>query len=231
MFSFPEMAVLLWKSFHRVTNGRLLQRRSVSLYNHTHGFEEEEIRKKLQQFPGGSISLSREDDGIGILTLNNPKLMNAFTVVYFIVKLWTKDIPQQFFLFMAGTMMIELQERVAELENWRDGKGLIVHGAENTFCSGSDLNAVRMLSSPQAITGRKIKLKQLLKESYFFKALVGECHALEWISASDQDGMNMCMFMQNILTRLMRLPLITVALVQGRALGGGAELITACDFR
>ncbi|NWT25638.1 ECHD1 decarboxylase, partial [Cardinalis cardinalis] len=45
------------------------------------------------------------------------------------------------------------------------------------------------------------------------------------------DGMNMCMFMQNTLTRLMRLPLISVALVQGKAFGGGAELTTACDFR
>ncbi|XP_053141686.1 ethylmalonyl-CoA decarboxylase isoform X2 [Hemicordylus capensis] len=166
------MAVILWKSLHRITNGRLLQQRTLSFYNHTHGFEEEEIKKKLQQFAGGSINLSKEHDGIGILTLNNPKYMNAFT----------------------GTMMIELQERVAELESWKDGKGLIVCGAENTFCSGSDLNAVRALSSPQ-------------------------------------DGMNMCMFMQNTLTRLMRLPLITVALVQGKALGGGAELTTACDFR
>lgn len=37
--------------------------------------------------------------------------------------------------------------------------------------------------------------------------------------------------MQNTLTRLMRLPLISVALIQGRALGGGAEVTTACDFR
>lgn len=51
----------------------------MSLYNHTHGFEEEQIRRKLQKFTGGSISLSKEDDGIGILTLNNPKYMNAFT--------------------------------------------------------------------------------------------------------------------------------------------------------
>lgn len=28
-----------------------------------------------------------------------------------------------------------------------------------------------------------------------------------------------------------RLPLISVAVVEGRALGGGAELVTACDFR
>ncbi|XP_051469012.1 ethylmalonyl-CoA decarboxylase isoform X3 [Apus apus] len=91
-------------------------------------------------------------------------------------------------------MMLELQERVTELENWNDGKGLIIYGAGNTFCSGSDLNAVRAISN-------------------------------------SQDGMNMCMFMQNTLTRLMRLPFIIVALVQGRALGGGAELTTACDFR
>ncbi|XP_025024678.1 ethylmalonyl-CoA decarboxylase isoform X1 [Python bivittatus] len=172
MYSFPDMTVLLWKSFHGVTKSRLFQQRMLCLYNNTHGFEEDEIKKKLQQFTGGSVDLSKEDDGIGILTLNNPRFMNAFT----------------------GTMMIELQERIIELENWKDGKGLIIHGAGNTFCSGSDLNAVRALSS-------------------------------------SQDGMNMCMFMQNILTRLMRLPLITAALIQGKALGGGAELTTACDFR
>ncbi|XP_062980773.1 ethylmalonyl-CoA decarboxylase [Elgaria multicarinata webbii] len=166
------MTILLWKSFRRITNGRLLPQRTMSLYSSNHGFQEDEIKKKLKQFSGGSVELSKEDDGIGTLTLNNPKLMNAFT----------------------GTMMIELLERVSELENWKDGKGLIIRGAGNTFCSGSDLNAVRELSSPQ-------------------------------------DGMNMCMFMQNTLTRLMRLPLITVALVQGKALGGGAELTTACDFR
>ncbi|XP_053491929.1 ethylmalonyl-CoA decarboxylase isoform X2 [Ictalurus furcatus] len=91
-------------------------------------------------------------------------------------------------------MMIELEERVCELESWTEGKGLIVQGAAGTFCSGSDLNAVRAISNPQ-------------------------------------DGMKMCMFMQNTLTRLLRLPLISVALVEGKALGGGAELATACDFR
>ncbi|XP_058028209.1 ethylmalonyl-CoA decarboxylase isoform X1 [Ahaetulla prasina] len=172
MYSFSDMNILLWKNFHRVPKSRLFQQRMLCLYNNTHGFEEDEIKKKLQQFMGGSVNLSKEDDGIGVLTLNNPRFMNAFT----------------------GTMMIELQERITELEDWKDGKGLIIRGAGNTFCSGSDLNAVRALSS-------------------------------------SQDGMNMCMFMQNILTRLMRLPLITAALVQGKALGGGAELTTACDFR
>ncbi|KAF1411889.1 Ethylmalonyl-CoA decarboxylase, partial [Spheniscus humboldti] len=169
---FPEMAASLWKNLLQTTKERVLQQRGASLYVDAHGYEEELIKKKLQQFAGGSINLSKEDSGIGILTLNNPKLMNAFT----------------------GTMMLELQERVTELENWKDGKGLIIHGAGNTFCSGSDLNAVKAISN-------------------------------------SQDGMNMCMFMQNTLTRLMRLPLISVALVQGKAVGGGAELTTACDFR
>ncbi|NWT70907.1 ECHD1 decarboxylase, partial [Prunella himalayana] len=169
---FPEMALALWKNFLQIAMKRILQQRRLSLYNGAHGYEEELIKRKLQQFSGGSINLSKEDNGIAILTLNNPKFMNAFT----------------------GTMILELQERVTELENWKDGKGLIIHGAGNTFCSGSDLNVVKEISN-------------------------------------SQDGMNMCMFMQNTLTRLMRLPLISVALVQGKAFGGGAELTTACDFR
>ncbi|XP_009582120.1 PREDICTED: ethylmalonyl-CoA decarboxylase isoform X2 [Fulmarus glacialis] len=166
------MAAALWKNLLQTTKETILQQRMTSLYTGAHGYEEERIKEKLQQFAGGSINLSKRDSGIGILTVNNPKLMNAFT----------------------GTMMLELQERVTELENWKDGKGLIIYGAGNTFCSGSDLNAVKAISN-------------------------------------SQDGMDMCMFMQNTLTRLMRLPLISVALVQGKALGGGAELTTACDFR
>ncbi|XP_016053752.1 PREDICTED: ethylmalonyl-CoA decarboxylase-like isoform X1 [Miniopterus natalensis] len=145
----------------------------LSLYNTPHGFHEEEVKKtNLQQFPGGSVDLQKEDNGIGILTLNSPSKRNAFS----------------------GVMMLQLLEKGIELENWTEGKGLIVHGAKNTFSSGSDLNAVKALGTPE-------------------------------------DGVALCMFMQNTLTRLMRLPLISVALVQGWALGGGAEFITACDFR
>lgn len=155
------------------TWGRLLQRQSSGgVYSSLHSFNQDEIRKKLQVFPGGSIDLHKQESGIAVLTVNNPSRMNAFS----------------------GSMMVDLEERVTELENWTDGKGLIVHGAAGTFCSGSDLNAVKAISNPQ-------------------------------------DGMKMCMFMQNALTRLLRLPLISVAVVEGRALGGGAELVTACDFR
>lgn len=68
-------------------NSMLLCQRTLSLYNQSHGFEEKEIKKKLQQFTGGSVNLSKKEDGIGILTLNNPKLMNAFTGIMCLVPL------------------------------------------------------------------------------------------------------------------------------------------------
>lgn len=45
--------------------------------------------------------------------------------------------------------MVELEEKISQLESWADGKGLILHGAGGTFCSGSDLSAVRAISNPQ----------------------------------------------------------------------------------
>ena len=51
---------------------------------------------------------------------------------------------------LAGVMMLQLLEKVIELENWTEGKGLIVRGAKNTFSSGSDLNAVKALGTPEA---------------------------------------------------------------------------------
>ncbi|CAL8261050.1 unnamed protein product [Boreogadus saida] len=147
--------------------------RKSSLYSAGHGFQPEEIREKLRAYPGGAVDLlTQGDTGLAVLTVNNPSRMNAFS----------------------GAMMVELEERVSQLESWTQGKGLIVRGAAGTFCSGADLNAVRAMSNPQ-------------------------------------DGMKMCMFMQDALTRLQRLPLVSVALVEGRALGGGSELSTACDFR
>ncbi|PNI87334.1 ECHDC1 isoform 19, partial [Pan troglodytes] len=75
--------------------------------------------------------------------------------------------------------MLQLLEKVIELENWTEGKGLIVRGAKNTFSSGSDLNAVKSLGTPE-------------------------------------DGMAVCMFMQNTLTRFMSRMCSEVVCIQRR---------------
>lgn len=72
-----EMAKSLLTSSLSVRT-KLLQT-GVSLYNTSHGFYEEEVKKVLEQFPGGAIDLQKKENGIGILTLNNPSKMNAFS--------------------------------------------------------------------------------------------------------------------------------------------------------
>lgn len=73
------MARSLFKTSLMSMRTNLVEQTGLSLYNTSHGFDEEEVKKKLQQFPGGSIDLRKEDNGIGILTLNNPSKMNAIS--------------------------------------------------------------------------------------------------------------------------------------------------------
>ena len=90
--------------------------------------------------------------------------------------------------------MVELSDRIRELEHWDKGKGLVVRGADGTFCSGADLDFVRQINT-------------------------------------SHDGFKMASFMHDVVLRCRRLPLISVALVEGKALGGGAEMSLSCDFR
>ncbi|KAJ9462557.1 3-hydroxypropionyl-coenzyme A dehydratase [Diplonema papillatum] len=48
---------------------------------------------------------------------------------------------------------------------------------------------------------------------------------------SAERGLRMCRYMQTLLLEFHNLPCITVAAIEGGAVGGGAELATACDFR
>ncbi|KAH9523679.1 enoyl CoA hydratase domain-containing protein 1 [Bulinus truncatus] len=129
------------------------------------------IRNELLKYEGGSVELDMDNiTGIAIMTLNNPKRMNAMT----------------------GKMMVDMSDCVGELELWHEGKGLILHGKGGNLCSGADLSFVK-------------------------KAL--------------HYGEEMATYQHDTLTRLLNLPLISVALIQGHTLGGGAELCTACDFR
>lgn len=49
--------------------------------------------------------------------------------------------------------------------------------------------------------------------------------------ANYEDGLKMATLMQYNLARLQTLPLITMALIQGKALGGGAEIAVTTDLR
>lgn len=138
-------------------------------------FDEVHVRDKFKALGSGDVTVTKlrgNQQGIAVITLMNPERKNALT----------------------GYMMVKLAEAVDELEQWQDGKALVLRGSEGYFCSGGDLSVVKAINTPE-------------------------------------EGNIMCAFMQRTLSRLGRLPLISVAAVEGRALGGGAELAVACDFR
>lgn len=133
----------------------------------------DDVRSQFSELSGGSVDLTMdEESGIAKITLNHPQRKNA----------------------LSGKMMLDLADIVSELEKWKSGKGILLHGACHTFCSGGDLKTVRAIGN----------------------------------SVSGETMSNM---MQKTLTKLLNLPFLSVALIEGLALGGGAELTTACDFR
>jgi len=92
--------------------------------------------------------------------------------------------------------MVQLLEKVEELESWQEGVGLVLRGQSNrskVFCSGGDLKTVKEMPS----TG----------------------------------GFTMATLMSEATTRLRQLPLVSVSVLEGAAVGGGAELTTCTDFR
>lgn len=95
---------------------------------------------------------------------------------------------------LSGRMISRLTEVLDELHEWREGKGVLLHGFNGTFCSGSDLVSVRATANLEA-------------------------------------GLEIAQIMQYNLMRLQQLPMISVAFVEGYALGGGAELATGADLR
>ena len=44
-----------------------------------------------------------------------------------------------------GKMMLQLEDIVTDLENWSSGRGVILHGADGTFCSGGDLTLMKLV--------------------------------------------------------------------------------------
>uniref|UniRef100_A0A1B6L7V3 Ethylmalonyl-CoA decarboxylase n=1 Tax=Graphocephala atropunctata TaxID=36148 RepID=A0A1B6L7V3_9HEMI len=144
----------------------------VSIYQ-GNDFSLDEISTFLSKHTGGSIDLKMdENSGIAILCLNHPEKKNSIT----------------------GKMMVDLENAIRQLECWKTGKGILIHGAKENFCSGGDLNFAQKTGTAEG-------------------------------------GYKMATYMQNVLTRLQNLPMISVAFIEGFALGGGAELAISCDFR
>lgn len=58
----------------------------------------------------------------------------------------------------------------------------------------------------------------------------GHLHSVQAHLLEAGGGAGMCAWMTGVLNRLASLPAVVMAAVEGAALGGGAELITACDL-
>ena len=59
----------------------------------------------------------------------------------------------------------------------------------------------------------------------------GDLQVMKGLVKESDGGTLMCDFMQHTLTSLFQSRLLSVALIEGYAVGGGAEIATACDFR
>jgi ethylmalonyl-CoA/methylmalonyl-CoA decarboxylase len=134
----------------------------------------DEVKDHFKQFKGGRVTLTKdENSGIAYIYLDHPEKKNCFS----------------------GKMMVEMNNIITELENWKTGKGLIIHSGTNVFCSGVFLDMTRnFLNDPN--------------QAY-------------WMS----------FLMEDSARRLRNLPLVSVAVVQGKAIAGGSELMLWADFR
>jgi enoyl-CoA hydratase len=110
-------------------------------------------------------------DGVGVVTLNRPKVLNALDARTF----------------------EELSEVVAVAERDRGVRALVLTGAgEKAFAAGADIAAMSTMGPVEARRFAELA--------------------------------------HGVLERLERLPIPTVAAVNGFALGGGCELVLACDL-
>lgn len=74
--------------------------------------------------------------------------------------------------------MVDLDEIVDKLERWTEGKGVILYGAAENFCSGGDLNFANQINNPEL-------------------------------------GYAMSTYMNHVLEKFKKLPMITVAYIEG----------------
>ena len=171
-----------------------------------------------------NVSLDfKYNNSVAILTINNPRKRNALTV----------------------SMMKEMEDHIALLRSWSTGadggdgtssvlrnsskeddrnddnyystnndndnnnknnaRAVILTGSHGTFCSGLDMSASNSSSSSSGSDD-------------------------EEASSAGDDGEEMLFRMTTITNQLLSLPVLTIAAIDGYAMGGGAELTTATDL-
>ena len=99
--------------------------------------------------------------------------------------------------------------------------------AHNAFGIQMMLDLAEAVSTLRSWEGRAVLLCSA-KPGMFCSG--GDLLALRKLMTPER-GQRMAMAMGSTLDHLLALPLVSVAVVEGVAMGGGAELATACDFR
>ncbi|KXS16614.1 ClpP/crotonase [Gonapodya prolifera JEL478] len=157
-----------------------------------------DVRENLRQLGGGSVELTMNHrTSIAYILLNNPSKKNSFSGKMMAELADIVDALEKHVCDSEGVdgTTPEGVKAVVKTKEQEDIRGVILHGASETFCAGFDLSVARS-------------------------------HML-----SKAGGQQMSRLMHNTFTRFHNLPLVSVAAVEGYAIGGGAEATTACDFR
>lgn len=63
-----------------------------------------------------------------------------------------------------GKMMIDFENILHDLQKWENGKGVLIYGANDIFCSGGDLNFARKANTPQAGYEMSVFMQRVLNE-------------------------------------------------------------------
>ncbi|MFZ8934031.1 MAG: enoyl-CoA hydratase-related protein [Bacteriovoracaceae bacterium] len=119
------------------------------------------------------IKYSRDERGVGTLTLNRPEIHNAFN----------------------DDLIAEVRDCFSQAEKDSDLRVMVITGEGRSFCAGADLNWMKAM------------------KNYSFDENV-----------ADSGRMNEMFHAINTFSKP------TIARVNGAALGGGAGLISCCDF-
>lgn len=61
-------------------------------------------------------------------------------------------------------MMTDLDEIVDKLDQWTEGKGVILYGADGNFCSGGDLNFAKQINNPELGYAMAVYMNHVLEK-------------------------------------------------------------------